>query len=121
MQLYIWRFPENVKPQTVLKTKRSVRTILFHPQGLPLLLTAEVNEPSNKPGAPPQPPGAAGTAAAAGSPSRGHPPGAHPPPERTPLQTPAEGGSLDESVSIDESAAEVRDLSAMFCLPAMDL
>lgn len=46
-KLFIWHYNkrgENSEPAMVLKTKRSLRAVLFHPHGAPLLLTAEVND-----------------------------------------------------------------------------
>lgn len=36
-------------PAAVLKTRRSMRAVHFHPQGLPIVLTAEVQDPSPTP------------------------------------------------------------------------
>lgn len=49
-KLFIWRYEEPAgsdaaKPVIVLKTRRSLRAVQFHPHGAPLLLTAEVNDP----------------------------------------------------------------------------
>ena len=44
-QLFIWdykRTGEASSPTIVLKTRRSLRAVHFHPHGAPLLLTAEV-------------------------------------------------------------------------------
>lgn len=46
-KLYIWQYDrrgENSSPTVVLKTKRSLRAVHFHPHGAPFLLTAEVND-----------------------------------------------------------------------------
>ena len=46
-QLYIWQYNsrevEVASPAIVLKTRRSLRAVHFHPHGAPLLLTAEVS------------------------------------------------------------------------------
>lgn len=44
-QLYIWQYNkrgETSSPAIVLKTRRSLRAVHFHPHGAPFLLTAEV-------------------------------------------------------------------------------
>lgn len=46
-QLYIWHYNkkgEAFSPIFVLKTRRSLRAVHFHPHAAPYLLTAEVNE-----------------------------------------------------------------------------
>ncbi|XP_059652607.1 uncharacterized protein LOC132299799 [Cornus florida] len=46
-KLYIWHYNrrgETSSPAIVLKTRRSLRAVHFHPHGAPFLLTAEVNE-----------------------------------------------------------------------------
>ncbi|XP_058197400.1 uncharacterized protein LOC131313226 isoform X1 [Rhododendron vialii] len=46
-KLYIWHYDrrgETSSPTVVLKTKRSLRAVHFHPHGAPFLLTAEVND-----------------------------------------------------------------------------
>ncbi|XP_059626117.1 uncharacterized protein LOC132269100 isoform X2 [Cornus florida] len=46
-KLYIWLYNskgETSSPTIVLKTKRSLRAVHFHPHGAPFLLTAEVND-----------------------------------------------------------------------------
>ncbi|KAL7172676.1 hypothetical protein ACSBR2_032202 [Camellia fascicularis] len=46
-KLYIWHYNrkgETSSPVIVLKTRRSLRAVHFHPHGAPLLLTAEVND-----------------------------------------------------------------------------
>ncbi|KAK9795580.1 hypothetical protein WJX73_006789 [Symbiochloris irregularis] len=47
--LFAWVFDEDCQPQglpvPVLKTRRSMRAIHFHPFGAPLMLSAEVNNP----------------------------------------------------------------------------
>ncbi|KAJ7977148.1 Transducin/WD-40 repeat family protein [Quillaja saponaria] len=46
-KLYIWRYSkrdEAASPNFVLKTRRSLRAVHFHPRGAPYLLTAEVND-----------------------------------------------------------------------------
>lgn len=51
MQLYVWRYShapngldpsQSESPVLLLKTKRSLRAVQFHPTGAPLMLTAEV-------------------------------------------------------------------------------
>lgn len=46
-KLYIWQYntraEDTASPAIVLKTRRSLRAVHFHPHGAPLLLTAEVN------------------------------------------------------------------------------
>lgn len=46
-KLYIWQYSRHAEdtasPAIVLKTRRSLRAVHFHPHGAPLLLTAEVN------------------------------------------------------------------------------
>jgi activator-of-BECN1-regulated-autophagy protein 1 len=46
-KLYMWqyKFPAT-PPVIVLKTRRSMRAVHFHPHGLPVVLTAEVQDPS---------------------------------------------------------------------------
>lgn len=41
-QLYIWNYSKKTAPAIVLKTRRSLRAIHFHPHAAPFLLTAEV-------------------------------------------------------------------------------
>ncbi|KAH9650539.1 WD REPEATS REGION domain-containing protein [Citrus sinensis] len=46
-KLYIWRYnmrEETSSPRIVLRTRRSLRAVHFHPHAAPLLLTAEVND-----------------------------------------------------------------------------
>ena len=46
-QLYIWDYVRGLheaKPVSILRTKRSLRAVHFHPFGVPLLLSAEVND-----------------------------------------------------------------------------
>ncbi|XAR61031.1 hypothetical protein NMG60_11034608 [Bertholletia excelsa] len=46
-KLYIWHYNrkgETSSPSIVLKTRRSLRAVHFHPHGAPFLLTAEVND-----------------------------------------------------------------------------
>ncbi|XP_057483599.1 uncharacterized protein LOC130770251 isoform X1 [Actinidia eriantha] len=46
-KLYIWHYNrrgETSSPTIVLKTRRSLRAVHFHPHGAPFLLTAEVND-----------------------------------------------------------------------------
>eukprot|EP00257_Ricinus_communis_P016005 XP_015574047.1 uncharacterized protein LOC8265690 [Ricinus communis] len=46
-KLYIWQYNkrgETSSPPHVLRTRRSLRAVHFHPHGAPLLLTAEVND-----------------------------------------------------------------------------
>lgn len=46
-KLYIWNYNrrgETSSPTIVLKTRRSLRAVHFHPHGAPFLLTAEVND-----------------------------------------------------------------------------
>ncbi|OAO94887.1 hypothetical protein AXX17_AT5G42020 [Arabidopsis thaliana] len=46
-KLHMWHYNrrgEGSSPTVVLKTRRSLRAVHFHPHGAPLLLTAEVNE-----------------------------------------------------------------------------
>ncbi|XP_052170342.1 uncharacterized protein LOC127786743 isoform X2 [Diospyros lotus] len=46
-KLYIWHYDrrgETSSPTIVLKTRRSLRAVHFHPHGSPFLLTAEVND-----------------------------------------------------------------------------
>ncbi|KAL1808600.1 hypothetical protein ACET3Z_025590 [Daucus carota] len=46
-KLYIWHYSgrvETVSPSIILKTRRSLRAVHFHPHAAPFLLTAEVNE-----------------------------------------------------------------------------
>lgn len=46
-KLYMWRYAQTgSKPEIVLKTRRSMRAVHFHPYGLPVILTAEVQDPS---------------------------------------------------------------------------
>jgi activating molecule in BECN1-regulated autophagy protein 1 len=46
-KLYVWNWTAtDTPPQIVLKTRRSMRAVHFHPHGVPLLLTAEVQDPS---------------------------------------------------------------------------
>jgi activator-of-BECN1-regulated-autophagy protein 1 len=47
-KLYVWDYKRwDSKPEIVLKTRRSMRAVQFHPHGLPVLLTAEVMDPSD--------------------------------------------------------------------------
>lgn len=47
-KLYVWDYKcQDSKPEIVLKTRRSMRAVHFHPYGLPIVLTAEVMDPSN--------------------------------------------------------------------------
>lgn len=69
-KLYMWQYTkqhqgEEGAPPVALKTRRSLRAVHFHPLGLPLVLTAEVNDVSapvtlpfgvTAPVSPPQPP-----------------------------------------------------------------
>lgn len=44
-QLYIWNYnkrDEAAAPTIILRTRRSLRAVHFHPHGAPYLLTAEV-------------------------------------------------------------------------------
>lgn len=46
-KLFMWNYGNKEKassPSIVLKTKRSLRAVHFHPHGAPLLLTAEIND-----------------------------------------------------------------------------
>lgn len=46
-KLYMWQYNtegEAASPAIVLRTRRSLRAVHFHPHGAPLLLTAEVND-----------------------------------------------------------------------------
>ena len=44
MQLYLWKYGQwGDEPTIVLRTRRSLRAVHFHPNGAPLLLTAEVS------------------------------------------------------------------------------
>ncbi|KAK9281444.1 hypothetical protein L1049_004346 [Liquidambar formosana] len=46
-KLYMWHYDrrgDNSSPTIVLKTRRSLRAVHFHPHGAPFLLTAEVND-----------------------------------------------------------------------------
>ena len=53
-KLYIWEYTTVGRaPTIVLKTRRSMRAVHFHPHGLPLVLTAEVQDPSPTPELPP--------------------------------------------------------------------
>jgi activator-of-BECN1-regulated-autophagy protein 1 len=46
-KLYVWDYTvPGATPTIVLRTRRSMRAVHFHPQGLPLLLTGEVQDPS---------------------------------------------------------------------------
>lgn len=46
-KLYMWSYAQTGnKPEIVLKTRRSMRAVHFHPYGLPVILTAEVQDPS---------------------------------------------------------------------------
>lgn len=51
--MWIWRFNEEgltkPVPVLVLKTRRSLRAVQYHPQGGPLILTAEVRRPEYPP------------------------------------------------------------------------
>lgn len=52
-KLYTWEWPlPHAHPTIVLKTKRSMRAVHFHPHGAPLLLTAEVQDPTPTPDLP---------------------------------------------------------------------
>ena len=44
MQLYLWEYTSGRPPVVALKTRRSLRAVHFHPQGGPLLLSAEVTD-----------------------------------------------------------------------------
>jgi len=67
-KLYMWQYTrqqqgEEGAPAVALKTRRSLRAVHFHPLGLPLVLTAEVNDvsapvtlPHGHPTPPPPPP-----------------------------------------------------------------
>lgn len=47
-KLYMWDYKQQgSKPEIVLKTRRSMRAVHFHPHGLPVVLTAEVMDPSD--------------------------------------------------------------------------
>ncbi len=47
-KLYLWEYKKwDSKPEIVLKTRRSMRAVQFHPHGLPVVLTAEVMDPSD--------------------------------------------------------------------------
>lgn len=49
-KLYMWEYAAQGKlPVIVLKTRRSMRAVHFHPHGLPIVLTAEVQDPSATP------------------------------------------------------------------------
>ena len=53
-KLYIWEYKKwDSKPEIVLKTRRSMRAVQFHPHGLPVVLTAEVMDPSDTKDLPP--------------------------------------------------------------------
>jgi hypothetical protein len=42
-QLYIWDYSKSGEnPRMILRTRRSLRAVHFHPHGAPYLLTAEV-------------------------------------------------------------------------------
>ncbi|MQM06323.1 hypothetical protein Taro_039144 [Colocasia esculenta] len=43
-KLYIWNYKRTASPTIVLKTRRSLRAVHFHPHAAPFLLTAEVND-----------------------------------------------------------------------------
>ncbi|KAK9827688.1 hypothetical protein WJX81_000005 [Elliptochloris bilobata] len=48
-KLYLWeyrQFGSSPLPETCLKTRRSLRAVHFHPHGAPLILTAEVHDPT---------------------------------------------------------------------------
>lgn len=46
-KLYIWEYLKTgATPVIVLRTRRSMRAVHFHPHGLPVVLTAEVQDPS---------------------------------------------------------------------------
>ena len=46
-KLYMWEYRNpNTSPTIVLRTRRSMRAVHFHPHGIPLVLTAEVQDPS---------------------------------------------------------------------------
>ena len=52
-KLYIWNYDvQGSRPEIVLKTRRSMRAVHFHPHGLPVILTAEVQDPSDTAGLP---------------------------------------------------------------------
>lgn len=45
-QLYIWNYNRRESnPSVVLKTRRSLRAVHFHPHAAPFILTAEVYAP----------------------------------------------------------------------------
>ena len=44
VQLYLWEYASGRPPVVALKTRRSLRAVHFHPQGSPLLLSAEVTD-----------------------------------------------------------------------------
>lgn len=44
-QLYIWNYDKRLPPNIILKTRRSLRAVHFHPHAAPFLLTAEVSYP----------------------------------------------------------------------------
>ena len=47
-KLYMWEYKiPGAAPVIVLRTRRSMRAVHFHPHGLPTVLTAEVQDPSN--------------------------------------------------------------------------
>jgi activating molecule in BECN1-regulated autophagy protein 1 len=48
-KLYMWQYSGHTSPVIVLRTRRSMRAVHFHPHGLPLVLTAEVQDPSPTP------------------------------------------------------------------------
>eukprot|EP00887_Chlorella_sp_A99_P001076 scaffold14.g1076.t1 len=49
-KLYVWEYSTvGRSPTIVLKTRRSMRAVHFHPHGLPIVLTAEVQDPSPTP------------------------------------------------------------------------
>jgi activator-of-BECN1-regulated-autophagy protein 1 len=53
-KLYLWEYKKwDSKPEIVLKTRRSMRAVQFHPHGLPVILTAEVMDPSDTKDLPP--------------------------------------------------------------------
>ncbi|KAM6565014.1 hypothetical protein CsatB_025012 [Cannabis sativa] len=43
-KLFIWNYDKRLPPNIVLKTRRSLRAVHFHPHAAPFLLTAEVND-----------------------------------------------------------------------------
>ena len=110
-KLYMWQYTkqqqgEDGAPPVALKTRRSLRAVHFHPLGLPLVLTAEVNDVSAPvtlpfgvtapppPVSPPQPPNPMpGSSIQAGVP---------------PDEEPSRQLSLDIAVNSDRTRSEVR-------------